>query len=113
MRTILPTVITVFLIGASPLHAQTGPAHDSHHAAQAGAQTGALVSAEVRKVDRATHKITLSHEPIPNLEMPKMTMVFQVKERIMLDRVKAGDKVKFAAARIDGQLTVVAIEAAK
>lgn len=73
----------------------------------------ALTDAEVRKVDKETKKITLRHAPIPNLDMPAMTMVFQVKDPAMLDQVKAGDKVKFAAEKLGGAFTVTQIEAAK
>jgi len=31
----------------------------------------------------------------------------------MLDAIKVGDKVKFAAPKVDGAITVTAIEAAK
>ena len=72
-----------------------------------------LVDAEVRKVDREAGKITLKHGEIKSLDMPPMTMVFQVKERTMLDKVKAGDKVRFAASGQGGKFTVTEMEAAK
>lgn len=68
---------------------------------------------EVRKVDNAAKKITIKHGPIVNLDMPPMTMVFQVKEPTMLAKVKAGDKVRFRAENLGGALTVTRIEAAK
>ncbi len=68
---------------------------------------------EVRKVDKAAKKITIKHGPIVNLDMPPMTMVFQVKEPAMLAKVKAGDKVKFRAENLGGALTVTRIEVAK
>jgi Cu/Ag efflux protein CusF len=42
--------------------------------------------------------------------MPAMTMVFQVKDPAMLDQVKAGDKIKFAADKVNGAYTVTRIE---
>lgn len=72
-----------------------------------------LADGEVLKVDKGAGKLTLRHGPIPSLDMPKMTMVFRVKDPAMLDQVKAGDRVRFAAAKIGGQYTVVGIEAAK
>ena len=45
--------------------------------------------------------------------MPPMTMVFQVKDPAMLDKVKAGDKVKFQAEKVGGVFTVMSIEPAK
>jgi Cu(I)/Ag(I) efflux system periplasmic protein CusF len=74
--------------------------------AQAAQPAGATVDGEVQKVDKEAGKITLKHGPIPNLDMPGMTMVFRVKDPVMLDSVKVGDKVRFSAERVGGALTV-------
>lgn len=72
----------------------------------------ALSDGEVRKVDTAQNKITLKHGEIKNLDMPPMSMVFNVKDPALLAKVKAGDKVRFAAEKIGGAYTVTAIEVA-
>ena len=98
----------------NPAISQTTVDSASHHLAQAAAPASAPMSdGEVRKVDKETGKLTLKHVPIPNLDMPEMTMVFRVKDPAMLDQVKAGDKVRFAAERVGGQFTVVKIEPAR
>lgn len=114
---------TVFALAAMALGVFAAPAlaqstdHAAHHPpaqrAQAPADAAAMSTAEVRKVDKDAGKLTLKHGPIPNLDMPEMTMVFRVKDKAMLDQVKAGDKVRFAADKVGGQYTVVRIEAAK
>lgn len=76
------------------------------------ASASAMTSGEVKKIDKETGKITLKHGPIINLDMPAMTMVFRVKDAAMLDSVKVGDQIKFAAEKIEGSLTVTRIEAA-
>jgi Cu(I)/Ag(I) efflux system periplasmic protein CusF len=69
---------------------------------------------EVRRVDKDAQKITIRHGPLPSLDMPQpMTMVYRVKDPAMLDRVKAGDKVKFQAENIGGAFTVIDIEPVK
>ena len=81
--------------------------------ASAVAQTASdMVAGEVRKVDKAAGKITLKHGDIKNLDMPAMTMVFQVRDPGLLDRVKPGDKVRFYAESRDGAIVVTAMEAA-
>jgi Cu/Ag efflux protein CusF len=67
----------------------------------------------VRKIDKENRKITIRHGEIKNLEMPGMTMVFQVKDPAMLDAVKSGDKVRFSAEKLDGGIVVTSIEPAK
>jgi Cu(I)/Ag(I) efflux system protein CusF len=73
-------------------------------------QASALFDGEVRKVDKDAKKITIKHGPMQSLDMPPMTMVFQVKDPALLDQVKAGDKVKFQAEKLGGAFTVTRIE---
>ncbi len=71
------------------------------------------VSAIVKKIDTKTGKITLDHGAIPNLDMGAMSMVFKSGDPEALKTLKAGDKVKFTADRVNGQLTVTTISKAK
>ena len=73
----------------------------------------AMTQGEIRKVDRDAKKLTIRHQPIANLDMPAMTMVFQVRDAAVLDQVKVGDKVRFAVERKDGAIVVTAVEADK
>jgi Cu/Ag efflux protein CusF len=100
----IPFIAALGLALAAGATAQTTPAPG------AGAP---ITDGEVRKVDKEQGKVTLKHGPIPNLQMPGMTMVFKVSDPKMLDAIKEGDKVKFAADKISGAITVTAIEAAK
>ena len=73
-----------------------------------------LADGEIRKVDRKAGTVTIKHGPIAAIDMPAMTMVFQVKDAAMLKKVKAGDKVKFQAEmRAGGKATVTKIEPVK
>lgn len=73
-------------------------------ALSAVAQTPApdLTDGEVRKVDKSASKITIRHGEIKHLDMPGMTMVFQVSNSDELDAVKPGDKVRFKVERSAG-----------
>jgi Cu(I)/Ag(I) efflux system protein CusF len=79
----------------------------------APAMAQVLSDGEVRKVDKDAKKITIKHGPLQNLDMPPMTMVFQVKDPAMLEQVKPGDKVKFQAEKVGGAFTVTKLEPAK
>jgi Cu(I)/Ag(I) efflux system periplasmic protein CusF len=89
----------------------------SHAAAPAAAATAAstlpMVNAEVRKVDLENKKISLKHGEIKNLDMPGMSMVFQVENVAMLENIKTGDKVMFTADKVDGAYMVMSLEKAK
>ena len=84
----------------------------AQHAAQPDAQETPLTEGEVRRVDKAAKKLTIRHGAIANLDMPPMTMVFQVQDPAVLDTVKAGDKIRFNAEKSGGAYTVTRVEAA-
>ena len=109
------TLLLAATVASSPAFSQGSSEHQSHHAtgSATASPAAAMSDGEVRKVDKDAGKITLRHGPIANLEMPPMTMVFRAAEPAMLDRVKAGDKVRFTADKIGGQYTVTQIEPAK
>ena len=107
------TVAVLMAVMAAPLvHAD-----DAHHkkdpaAAQGASQSAAISEGEVRRVDKDAKKITLRHGPLQNLDMPAMTMVFQVKDPAMVDRVKVGDKVKFRAEKVGSAFTIIELQPA-
>ena len=69
-----------------------------------------MTNAEVRKIDKDTKKITLKHEAIKSLDMPGLTMVFQVKDAALLDKAKAGDKIRFKVISEGGAYVVTDIQ---
>ena len=77
------------------------------------ATTKDMSDGEIRKIDRDSKKVTLKHGAIKNLDMPGMTMVFQVKDVSLLDKLEVGNKVKFSAENRDGAIVVTALEAVK
>jgi len=73
-----------------------------------------MVNGQVTKIDESAGKITLKHGPIKKLDMNEgMTMVFRVQDPAMLKQVKVGDRVRFDADRVNGQITVTRIEKAR
>jgi Cu/Ag efflux protein CusF len=69
-------------------------------------------TAEVRRIDKAAGKVALKHGEIKNLDMPPMSMVFQVKDPSQLDALQVGQKVRFQAVQDKGAYWVLKIEAA-
>lgn len=107
---ILP-VLAFAVVGFSvPVWAASG--HDGHGAMHApAAAERPLTEGVVKKVDRPAGKVTLAHGPLNG--MPAMTMVFRLKEAGWIGKLKEGQKIRFAAADIDGALTVVRFEPLK
>lgn len=92
--------------------AQPAIADDAHHkpGAESASQAAVMTPGEIRKIDKAAKKVTLKHGPITNLDMPGMTMVFQVPDAAMLEPFKPGDKVRFHAQTAGGVYSVTKIE---
>lgn len=114
----LNTLLTIATLLAAAGAAQAaGHAGAPMAAASAAATTTKsalpLADGEIRKVDMESKKITIKHGEIKNLDMPGMTMVFGVKDPAILDKIKAGDKVKFSAEKAGGAIVVTDIQIAK
>ena len=112
MKRILGVVFAALVMGAPAAYAHD---HSKFAPAPAAAAQGKgdMAEGEVRKVDKEQRKVTVKHGEIKSLEMPPMTMVFRVKDAALLDKVKEGDKIMFAAEKIEGNITITQIEAAK
>jgi len=107
------TIATLLVALATPVRAQQkADDHAAHHPA-ASAAAADMVEGEIRKVDKAAKKLTIKHSEIKNLDMPPMTMVFQVKGAGLLDTLKTGDKIRFAVQKSDTGFVVTDIQAAK
>ncbi|WP_241762817.1 copper-binding protein [Aromatoleum aromaticum] len=114
-RSLAAFALLATLTSASPAFAMSGHGHEAAHgAAMPVADVKASLSeGTVKKVDKAAGKITISHGPLENLGMPPMTMVFRATDPSMLDAVREGDRIRFAAQRVDGVFSVTKLEIAE
>lgn len=123
MNPLITAAATAFLTVATiPAMADSGHMNMNHGAGMThnpGMAMAKMSEGTVKNVDRSASKITITHGPLENLGMPGMpgmpgmTMAFAVKDKAMLDQVKAGDKMRFVAADMGGTLTVTALENTK
>lgn len=65
-------------------------------------------SGEVRRIDAQAGKITIKHGAISALDLPAITLVYQIDQTLLTD-LQPGDKIKFTARRIDGAYVVTRI----
>lgn len=49
----------------------------------------------VKKLDAQAGLVTITHEAVPSMNWPPMTMGFQVKDKMLLDKLGVGKKVDF------------------
>ncbi|KHK50952.1 hypothetical protein PI87_21980 [Ralstonia sp. A12] len=69
-----------------------------------------LIDGEVRKVDKGAGRLTIKHGPIKDLDMPSMTMVYQVEKAALLDNVQAGDNLRFRLKSEGGKFVVTEVQ---
>ena len=115
LKTLLTIATLLTVAGAAQAAGHAGAPMVAASAAAAATTKSDLPMAdgEIRKVDMESKKITIKHGEIKNLDMPGMTMVFGVKDPAILDKIKAGDKVKFSAEKAGGAIVVTNIQIAK
>jgi len=106
------TLASLLVATGSALAQATTTAPAPAASSVASAPVSEMSEAEVRKIDLGAGKITLKHGAIKNLDMPPMSMVFQVKDPALLTQVTTGDKVRFTADKINGAYTVLTLERA-
>ena len=69
---------------------------------------------EVKKVDTAAGKVTLTHGAIKKFDMEDgMTMVYRVQDPSMLNGLKSGDRISFDTDKINGKFTITKMEKTK
>lgn len=74
------------------------------------ASAQALVTGEVKKIDKPAGRITLKHAEIKLYDMPGMTGAYKVQDPAMLDKVQVGDHVQFILDRVNSVYTITKIE---
>jgi Cu/Ag efflux protein CusF len=112
MKTSSTTIVFLAFAASQALAQPKAEEHGAHHPASATAASAEMADGEVRKVDKGAKKLTIKHGEIKSLDMPPMTMVFQVKDGALLDALKAGDKIRFVAEKTPSGYAVTAIEVA-
>ena len=111
---IVPALIALASAGFSA-HGMAQMDHSSHGGPAAilasAADETPLTDGLVKKIDKSTGRVTLSHGPLPG-GMPAMTMTYRVKDMAWLDKMKPGQKIRFAVDPADG-MTVLRFEPVK
>lgn len=115
MKSLFIILAAGLLVGVGSAAAQTTNAaadsHAEHHTPQPPG-AAELSEGEITRLDVQALKVTLRHGELKNLDMPPMTMVFRVRDAAALAPLKAGDKVRFRAERINGVFYLTQVEKA-
>jgi Cu(I)/Ag(I) efflux system protein CusF len=79
-------------------------------AASAPAATSHQATGIVKKVDAKAGLVTLAHEPVKSMHWPAMTMGFQVKDKMLFDKLAVGKKVDFEFVQDSKGYVVTAVK---
>jgi Cu/Ag efflux protein CusF len=110
-RLLLSVLISMPLVLPLAGLAQGDPATPGH--AKASPSSAAWTEGVVRTLHKKDGQITISHEPLANLGMGKMTMTFRLKSPALIDGITEGSRIRFVAENVNGELTVVALQPVK
>lgn len=103
----------IFVVSAPAMAQIDHSMHGSPAAKPAvAAADAAMGDGLVKKVDKSKGTVTLAHGALPN-GMPPMTMAYKVKDVAWLDKLQAGQKIRFATDPADGGMTVTRFELVK
>jgi Cu(I)/Ag(I) efflux system protein CusF len=71
-----------------------------------------LADGQVVKIDEGAGKITVTHGPIQGLGINESgrTDEFSVKDGLVFNALKEGDKIRFAVERVNGEPTITKLE---
>jgi len=64
----------------------------------------------VKKVDRASGKVTISHGPIPTMKWPAMSMTFTVKDKALLGKFSQDKKVEFEFVEQESNYVITSVK---
>jgi len=73
-------------------------------------QLSGMVKGQVLRVDNDMSRILIKHQELTGLGMPAMTMVFSVPDRSLLEGIKEGERIKFAAQVAPHGLSVTRLQ---
>ena len=102
-------LLSLFLTVSLPAFAQ----HDHGAAKPAATQAVPLSDGMVKKVDKGAGEVVIQHGQLESIGMPPMTMAFGVADKTWLNKLKAGDKIRFAAEMKGSNAIVSRYEMAK
>jgi Cu(I)/Ag(I) efflux system periplasmic protein CusF len=105
MRLLLALMLSLSL----PAFAQ----HDHHAGHMTAKKDAPLSDGTVKKIDAKAGEIVIQHGQLDSIGMPPMTMAFGVADKAWLGKLKAGDKIRFAAEMKGSQAIVSRYEMAK
>ncbi|WP_372825073.1 copper-binding protein [Polaromonas sp.] len=113
LNTLLILVTTLAGTAQAASHASAPTGAEFAKTTAVAATSSDMAAGEIRKIDLTNNKVTIKHGEIKNLDMPGMTMVFQVKDVALLSKAKVGEKVRFSAEKAGGAIVVTDIQPAR
>jgi Cu(I)/Ag(I) efflux system periplasmic protein CusF len=108
MELVMRLILSLLLALGLPAYAQHD--HGSHMPA---ARNAPLSDGLVKRVDKAAGEVVIQHGQLDSIGMPPMTMAFGVADKAWLNKLKAGDKIRFAAEMKGGDPFVSRYELAR
>lgn len=106
-------IFSLLLAFSLPAFSQSQQHDHAQHQAPGKPQQTTLTDGLVKKIDKAAGEIVIQHGPLDSIGMPPMTMAFGVADKAWLNKLKAGDRIRFSAEMKGGNAIVSRYEMAR
>jgi Cu(I)/Ag(I) efflux system membrane fusion protein len=64
----------------------------------------------IQSIDQQNRSVMLTHEPIPELSWPSMTMGFSVADNLSIERLEEGARIRFEFRQSDNEFEILNLE---
>lgn len=110
--------LLILILGMTFQTSLFAASHEDHsmhdHSMMGGSANQAMGMGTLHQVDAGKQMVNLTHEPIPSLNWPEMTMDLPVTKRVDLSSFKSGDKVHFTLKKgRDNRFRITSMKAAE
>jgi Cu/Ag efflux protein CusF len=109
MKPVMRLILSLLIALSFPAYAQ----HNHGTMPPAATRTAPLADGTVKKIDKAAGEVVIQHGQLDSIGMPPMTMAFGVADKAWLNKLKPGDRIRFAAEMKGGNPVVSRYELAK
>ncbi len=103
-------LIAVAVGGAASAQPMEKAAATAARATSSATRAQKLATGTVLEIDAKAQRVLVEHGPIPSIGMDAMTMEFLVPDRGLVDSLRPGDKIRFAADWKGGEYRITRIE---
>lgn len=113
MKTPMLAIVAAVLAFSPLAQAQSSGHNHASHGSPAASAEVAQGTGVLKKIDAVAGVVNITHDPIPALKWPAMTMDLKVRDKKLLEGFKPGQTVKFSLAKEPTEYVITSLTVVK